>query len=90
MNGKPEKAVRLVDRKAEKVREVNKVINRTFQKRTSGPKASEWSFVPEGYVEFVRLCGHVLFIPVVLIMAVLEGIRAGFVGALDKARQFYC
>jgi hypothetical protein len=82
MNGKTAKAVHIVDRKAEKVKTVNKQVNRRFQK-------SEWSFVPPAYIAFIKALGKVFYIPVVLVMAAMEGIRAGFIAAAEKTLKLY-
>jgi len=76
MNGKA--AVKLVDRKAEKVKAVNRTVNKKFRKQ-------EWDFVPSEYVAFVKALGRVLYIPIALTMAILEGLRAGFVAGLEQA-----
>jgi hypothetical protein len=84
MNGKSEKAVHIVD-KAAKTKAVNKKVNKVFKRNT----ASEWSFVPSFYIDGLKMIGNVLFIPVVLIVAVLEGIRAGFIAGMQKALTLY-
>lgn len=86
MNGKPEKAVHIVDRKAEKVKRVNRIVNRKFKRRT---QPSEWDFIPEGFIDFVKASGRVFYIFAVLIMGVLEGIRAGFIAGMQKALAMY-
>lgn len=82
MNGKPEKAVHIVSK--EKAARVNRKVNRAFQK-----KRDEWSFVPSFYIDGLKMVGNVLFIPVVLVVAVLEGIRAGFIAGMQKALTLY-
>lgn len=84
MNGKPEKAVHIVDRKAEKIKEVNRKVNRVFQK-----KQDDWSFVPKAYIDGMRLFGSILMIPIVIVAAILEGVKAGFIAGLQKALTLY-
>ena len=77
-------AVKLVD-KAEKEKKVSKVVNRKYQRS----QKSDWSFAPSLYVDFLKLLGNILILPVVLIMASMEGIKAGVVAALEKALKMY-
>jgi hypothetical protein len=79
MNGKPAEKVHIV----EKTRAVNKKVNKKFQKK------DDWGFVPSFYIDGLRMLWNVLLIPVVLIAAVLEGIRAGFVAGMSKALSLY-
>ena len=81
MNGKPQEKLRVVEK--EKAAKVNRQINKKFQKR------DEWSFVPAFYLDFIKLTGKILFIPVILIMAVMEGVRAGFIAGAQKALSMY-
>lgn len=85
MNG--EKAVHIVDRKAQKARAINrKVSKKVFGKQRS---LDEWRFVPPSYIYGLKLVWNVVLIPVVLVAAVLEGIRAGFIAGMQKALALY-
>jgi hypothetical protein len=81
MNGKTQPV--LVDKKAVKVKSSLREVNQKFQKQ------SDWSFVPGTYIEFIKLCGSLLFIPVALLMGIMEGIRAGFIAGLQKTLALY-
>jgi len=75
------KKVHIIDK--EKTKAVIKKVNRNFQKK------DEWSFMPVIYLDFIKLSGKILFIPVVLIMAVMEGIRAGIIAGAQKTLLLY-
>jgi hypothetical protein len=86
MNGKPDKAVHIVDKEKEKTR----AINRRISKKVFGKRGrEEWGFVPKFYIDGFKMISNVLLIPVVLAAAILEGIRAGFIAALQKALALY-
>lgn len=82
MSAKAER-VHIVDRQKEKARAVNKKVNKKFQKH------DEWSFVPDFYVDGLKMISNVLLIPIVLVAAILEGIRAGFIAGMQKALALY-
>jgi hypothetical protein len=85
MNGtKPEKSVHIVDK--EKARAINrKVSKKLFGKRNQ----DEWGFLPKFYIDGIKLVWNIVLIPVVLVVAVLEGIRAGFIAGMQKALTLY-
>ena len=86
MNGKPEKSVHIVD-KAVKAKEVNKkVTEQVFRKNN---QISEWDFIPRLYLDALKGIGSILLIPMVLIVATLEGIRTGVIRGLEKALAMY-
>ena len=79
-----EKAVHIVDRQKEKSKAVNKKVNKAFQK-----KQDEWNFIPVFYIDFMKLLGNLFYIPVVLVIAMMEGVRAGFIRGMEKALAMY-
>lgn len=90
MNGKPEKSVHIVDKKAEKTAKINKrVTKQVYGKNNAAVMQNEWDFIPRFYVDGLKLIGRVLYIPVVLAAAVLEGVRCGFISGLQKALAMY-
>ncbi len=87
---KAERAVHVVDEKAK--REKAAKVNRKVTKKVFGKKDSayaDFSFVPENYIEFLKLVGSVLFIPIVLVFSILEGVKAGFRAGCQKALTMY-
>lgn len=81
MNGKAAAKIQMVDK--EKVKRVNKQVNKRFRRQ------DEWSFVPKFYIDGLKLVGSILLIPVVLCVALLEGVKAGFTAGLSKALTMY-
>ena len=89
MNGETKKnPVHIVDPKAAKANKVNrKVTKKVFGKNNQA--ISDWNFIPHFYIDFGKLTGNILYIPVVLIIAILEGIRCGFIRGMEKALEMY-
>lgn len=83
MNGEAKKTVHIVDKA--KAAKVNKKVNKVFNKRNQ----DEWDFIPKFYIDGAKLVGSIFFIPIVLVVAILEGVKAGFVAGMQKALAMY-
>lgn len=79
MNGK---SLQIVDKGRQKE------INRKVTRQVFNKKKEVWP-LPPAYLEFARLTGKLLFIPIALIIGILEGIKEGFISGLKKALSIY-
>jgi ABC-type uncharacterized transport system involved in gliding motility auxiliary subunit len=86
MNGNAKKAVHVVDgiiEKKNKAKRINKQLSRKLN------HADDWGFVPSSYLVFLKMVWNIVLIPVVLVVAVLEAVRAGFIAGMQKALAMY-
>ena len=82
--------MQLVDGKTVRAKKVNREISKkVFGKNNRALGESDWDFIPRFIIDFLHLVSNILYIPVVLIIAILEGIRCGFIRGMEKALAMY-